>query len=192
MSEDGFIDAEAVRAAARETIARGGVTAPWVRAAIEEGRLSIEHATRSWTASHGAFSGHAVTLSVDAATLARAHAEAVGREVLLAALCGAASQRPNESIVDAVLRWDGTVVSEGSGYREPVRARGPATLTEAVRAWIAALAPEGSREIPEGLRCEGQAGHASVYGPRPPERVAGMIEEALRGLWGVRTVRWRG
>lgn len=190
MTGEAFIDAEGVRAAAREAIARGGPTAPWVRACIEEGALTLTHATTSWTASHGDFAGHSVVLSVDAASLAHAHQEAVAREVLVAALCGAASHRPRESIVDARLAWDGTVVVEGSGYRDPVRTRRPATLSEALRAWVQVVAPERAGEL-VALRIERDDERVTVHGPRPSSALRAQVEAALRALSDAREVRWR-
>lgn len=191
MTGEGFIDAEGVRAAARDAIARGGPTAAWVRDCIEEGALSLTHATTSWAASHGDFSGHTVTLAVDAAALAHAHLEAVAREVLVAALCGAASHRPRESIVDATLLWDGTVVHVGEGYREARRARRPATLEEAVRAWLDVVAPGRAGELPEGLSFAREEARVVARGPRPPADLRALVEPALRALCGVTEVRWR-
>ncbi|MEZ4393636.1 MAG: hypothetical protein R3A48_21415 [Polyangiales bacterium] len=180
-----FIDAETLRRNAIERL-RELSAAPWVIRALEEGAVTIRHAASRWSASEGDFAAHAVTLGVDAGALARLDADPHARELLLGALSGATARRPLESVSDLSLAWDGTAVTEAQSYRGAQRAKAPASLDEALRAWLDATGD--AREAPWSLQHARE--QVTLRGPRPDEPRRERVERALRALTGARAVRW--
>lgn len=180
-----FIDAESLRRNAIERL-HASAAPPWLLRALEGAAIALRHAVSRWSASEGDFAAHAVTLSVDAEALARIDADPLARELLVSAVCGATSRRPLESVSDVSLRWSGSVVAVSEGYRGAQRVRAPASLEEALRAWLQAVGDAG--DAPWSVSVTGAA--ATLRGARPEGARRAAVERAVMALTDARSVRW--
>lgn len=185
MSGGGYIDPESLRRNAIERLARSAAP-PWLGLALAHGVLALRYGVARWSASNGEVSGHAVTLSLDAATLSRLDADPVARELVVVALSAGAAGRAGETVTDVSLRWDGTVLAEAQGYRSAPGSRVAASPRDALAAWLDARGAH-AREVREVAVADDAV---TVRALRVDGAKRDEVEHALRTLTGARAVRW--